>query len=215
MYPIILKFFFRGLCDCPPQSLYTCGRCDEVLPPDQLGKALSVLHESCRNNNVRVHVWSMIYLILLVRSGPVQSGPVWFGLVRSGSERPWFGRSDRTLIWRRLATRISWKRPLLNVLSDSCRNNKVRVHVWSPFIVPFWLFLTVFWLFLRVEVVTSCHRMSWERPSMCSVMPAETIMFDSPLIHVPFISILVSLLTCLLTCYSFSISPFISCNRAY
>ena len=144
MYHIILKFFFRGLCDCPPQSLYTCGRCDEVLPPDQLGKALNVLHESCRNNNVRVHVWSIIYLILLVRSGPVQSGPVWFGLVRSGSERPWFGRSDRTLIWRRLATRISWKRPLLNVLSDSCRNNKVRVHVWSPFIVPFWLFWQFF-----------------------------------------------------------------------
>lgn len=46
----------RGLCDCPPASLYTCGRCDEVLPPDQLGKALNVLHESCRNNNVRVHV---------------------------------------------------------------------------------------------------------------------------------------------------------------
>ena len=56
MYQIILKFFFRGLCDCPPQSLYTCGRCDEVLPPDQLGKALNILHESCRNNNVRVHV---------------------------------------------------------------------------------------------------------------------------------------------------------------
>ena len=56
MYQIIMKLFFRGLCDCPPASLYTCGRCDEVLPPDQLGKALNVLHESCRNNNVRVHV---------------------------------------------------------------------------------------------------------------------------------------------------------------
>ena len=103
MYQIILKFFFRGLCDCPPQSLYTCGRCDEVLPPDQLGKALNVLHESCRNNNVRVHVWSRTCLILLVRSGSVRSGP----------EGPQFGRSDRTLIWRRLATGWAGKGPYL------------------------------------------------------------------------------------------------------
>ena len=45
----------RGLCDCPPSSLYTCGRCDDVEPADELGKALNVLSDSCRNNNVRVH----------------------------------------------------------------------------------------------------------------------------------------------------------------
>ena len=48
----------RGLCDCPPASLYTCGRCDDVLPPDELGKAINVLSDACRNNNVRLHVWS-------------------------------------------------------------------------------------------------------------------------------------------------------------
>ena len=45
----------RGLCDCPPNSLYTCGRCDDVEAPDELGKALNVLSDACRNNNVRVH----------------------------------------------------------------------------------------------------------------------------------------------------------------
>ena len=204
---IILKFFFRGLCDCPPQSLYTCGRCDEVLPPDQLGKALNVLHESCRNNNVRVHVWSRTNLILLVWSGLVQSGPVcpvWSGPIWSSPEGPQFGRSGRTLIWRHLATGWAGKGPFL-MCSVILAETATSAYMFDPPLLSlFWLFLTVLWLFLRVEVMTSCHRMSWERPSMCSVMPAETIMFDSPLIHVPFISILVSLLTNLLFFFYFS-----------
>ena len=46
----------RGLCDCPPSSLYTCGRCDDVIPADELGKALNVLSDSSRGNNVRLHL---------------------------------------------------------------------------------------------------------------------------------------------------------------
>ena len=46
----------RGLCDCPPNSLYTCGRCDDVEAPDALGKAINALSDACRNNNVRLHV---------------------------------------------------------------------------------------------------------------------------------------------------------------
>jgi len=46
----------RGLCDCAPSSEYLCGRCDEVDPADELGKVLNVLHDSCKNNNVRLHI---------------------------------------------------------------------------------------------------------------------------------------------------------------
>ena len=46
----------RGLCDCAPTSEYLCGRCDEVDPADEIGKVLNVLHDSCKNNNVRLHI---------------------------------------------------------------------------------------------------------------------------------------------------------------
>jgi hypothetical protein len=46
----------RGLCDCPPSSLYTCGRCDDVLPADLLGGALNLLSDACLGNNVRLHI---------------------------------------------------------------------------------------------------------------------------------------------------------------
>ena len=46
----------RGLCDCAPSSEYTCGRCDDVLPADELGKVLNVLMDACKKNNVRCHI---------------------------------------------------------------------------------------------------------------------------------------------------------------
>lgn len=46
----------RGLCDCPPSSLYTCGRCDDTETPDALGRALNDLNDACRGNNVRLHI---------------------------------------------------------------------------------------------------------------------------------------------------------------